>query len=293
MDWEKVEKKAEFERRLLETSMKEKGHRWRRRQYETLMNMYCGDLKVWIKALVEWTMREHRIGLHPMMIEGDYEEKRDKIVATLMSALIPLEDREVMGRVGRLRALLGGSPSAWIEGAYKVTDWERYAKGLGCEGWSAQGWAEIVSKTMRGPEEMVVNNMEWYMKTEGVKMTERMRESWEEARFWIEWELMGMERDKIRVPMTRAVRAMVRAWVPRWKMTGWEGGVDLLGLEYRAMAWWAAMGRKWMYENHYDEIWRMEKNLETKIKRGTKMTSMERWRFRTVFLKPLWAVIED
>lgn len=237
-----LEEQAELNRELLEKSMYQKGLRWRKKQIERVFNAECADVKIEVQQLAQRVKRGGKIGLHPFLLEGDYMAKDDKIVATLMSALIPLREDRVMRRVAMLRNLLGGSPMAFISGAYKITEYDRYSRGLGCNASTLQRWINIVSISMDAPREMLLSNLDYYCRAEDFVMTREMRESYEEAKFWLCERVLGVEKEKVPIPMTEAVKRAIRKWVPRYRTLGYSESVRLLGLKYDAMVWYASCG---------------------------------------------------
>lgn len=235
-----MEEKAALNRRLLVAAMRQKAIKWRQRQIKEVFDRENGEVREQIKKKIKWAKRTGKIGLHPFLISGDYKEREDKIVAILMSALIPVEEDKVLKRVSVLRELLGGSPRAFVEGAYKIKDYDRYKTGLGCSKWALQGWTEIVKGVMDGPEEMMVNNLDYYIMEREFGLTDEIKESKAEAVFWLEEKILGTPKKEIKIPLTRAVKRLIRTEIPRYRMLGWEGAVKMLDLDYDAEIWWAA-----------------------------------------------------
>lgn len=285
-----MRKSEEFD--LLDVAVREKSYTARIVYAKSIFGTYCRDLRDWVNEMASAVKERNMVGLHPFMVGDFYDGDKDKIAAILMSALIPLDDRMVLGRVGSLKKLMDDSPWNFIQGAYKVKNYSLFYNSIGCAMWQMQQWTDILHKVLMGPVSMIFNNIDYYVRADGMNVTPSMSESLAEARFWLEENVLGTEKKDMHVPMTRIVREAISAWVPRYKMIGWQESVRLFDMPYDAMFFYAAEGRKRLYRDCYDDIYRMEHNLESKVKRGTRMDGYERWRFRTLFLKKLYSDLE-
>lgn len=278
---------------LLDSASKQKALALRRKQVAELFGAYCSDVRTFVQELAGTIKGNGMVGLHPFMVADAYDGKLDKIVAVLMSALIPMKRVGLLERVGMMRRLLGGSPTDFISGRYKIIDYAQFYKGVGCTQWQLQQWADIIYKSLMGGEDMLLSNIGFYKESEGFNGTPAFEDSYSEAVFWLSERFLGVDPPTIPLPRTRSVRELLRALVPREKMIGHDEAASFFRLEYPAKIWYAACGRDILYQTHYDDIYKMERNLKKKFTRGTYMDRYERWRFRTLFLKPLYKDLEE
>lgn len=289
----KISEEASLDAKMMASSLRAKSEAAVRKQIEALFNIYCFDIKLWAQKLAEAVKEKKRIGLHPFMIEDAYERKEDKIAAVLMSAMIPVDATGIVRYIDFMKSLLGESPAEFFKGKYTEVDYALFYKGLGCSGDRAQQWISILANSLLGPADMIENNIFYYIKVREFAVPDKFHCSLSEALFWLHEHILDTEKRKVPIPDTPNVREFLQAIVPRWKMYGsTEETVRLFDFEYPAMVFYAAEGRKRLYETHYDAIYRMEKNLKTKYKRGTLMDSFERFRFRSLFINPLNGLTE-
>lgn len=275
----------ELSRALTNMNIKQKTLRARKLQIANLFDIYCSDIRVWAQNLARQVKEQKRIGLHPFMVADAYEGKKDKAVAILMSALIPLRQKGLLKRIDLMQELLREQPWSFLQGAYRIVDYLKFYKGLGCEKGALQKWIAILVKVFRSPENMWVSNLYYYIKTDEFHITKDIEESLSEAVFWLSESVLDVNKESIAVPDIKPVRTFLKAFVPRTKIITREEAVDMFKFEYPAMVWYAAMGREEMYQTNYDGIWRMEHNLQSKFKNGTQMDAYERCRFRRDFIK--------
>lgn len=278
-------KDIELSRALTDINIKQKTLRARKLQVANLFDIYCSDIRTWAQNMAEQVKKEKRIGLHPFMVADAYEGKRDKAVAILMSALIPLKQQGLLKRIDLMQELLRDQPWSFLQGAYRIIDYLKFYKGLGCEKDALQKWIAILVKVFRSPEDMWLSNLEYYIKTDEFNITPNISESLSEAVFWLSESVLDVDKQSIRIPRIKPVRAFIRAFVPRNKIITLEEAVDMFKFEYPSMVWYAAMGREELYQTNYDAIWKLEHNLKAKLKNGTRMDAYERCRFRRAFLK--------
>lgn len=278
---------------LMDSALKQKTLALRRKQVAELFGAYCSDVRTFVQELARTIKYNGMVGLHPFMLADAYDDKQDKIVAVLMSALIPMKRDGLLERVGTMRRLLGGSPAGFISGRYKIIDYTQYYKGIGCTKWQLQQWVDILYKSLMGGEDMLLSNIGFYKESEGFNGTPAFEDCYSEAVFWLSERFLDSDPASIPLPRTRSVRELLRALVPRERMIGHEDAAKLFKLDYPAMIWYAACGRDLLYQTHYDDIYKMERNLKMKFSRGTPMGRYERWRFRTLFLKPLYKDLEE
>lgn len=278
---------------LLDSTIRQKSLSLRKMQIAELFEAYCSDVRKFIQELANAVKETNMIGLHPFMVADAYEGERDKVVAILMSSLIPVDKDGLLERIRVMRKLLGDSPSDFMSGRYKIIDYLQYYRGVGCTKWQLQQWVDILSKSLMGNEDMLLSNIEYYKRTEEFKESDKFLSSYSEAVFWLSERFFCTDPSTIPMPLTKSTRELLRILVPRERMIGYEEAAKLFKLEYPSMIWYAACGRDLLYQTHYDDIYKMERNLRMKYNRATPMDAYERWRFRALFLKPLYKDIEE
>lgn len=289
----KIAEEASLEAKMIASSLRAKSEAAVKKQTEALFRVYCSDVKSWALRLAVAVKGKNCIGLHPFMIEDSYERQEDKIAAVLMSAMIPADSPDTLRYINFMKSLLGDSPAEFLKNRYTNVDYTQFYKGLGCSGDRAQQWISILANTLLGPVDMIENNIFYFIKAREFSVTDRFHSSLSEALFWLHEHLLGTDKQKVPIADTPHVREFLQAIIPRWKMYGSvEEMTAMFDFEYPAMVFYAAEGRMRLYESYYDPIYRMEKNLKTKYKRGTVMDSFERHRFNNLFIKPLNNLIE-
>lgn len=283
-----------FTKDMTDTVMRQKSQAWKKVQLAAIFDTYCSDVRKFYQKLAERVKESGMIGLHPFMIADDYGDVRDKAVAVMMSALIPCRRTGLFKRLDILKRLFNGSPSRYIDGGYKVVDFNTYYAGMGCTMDMLQQWTEILHQSFMSDKGMWMSNVEYFMRTSEFHRTYAFDESYSEAVFWLSESVLGTDPKDIPIPHTRCVRELLKAVVPRWKnYDGWKDMAELFQFGYPAMVWYAAQGREWLYSEHYDDICKMERNLKMKFTRSTPMDAYERWRFRKLFMKKLYEDIEQ
>lgn len=265
--------------RLMDTAIRQKSNRAKKEQAKSMFETYCADIRPWAQELAAQVKREGRIGLHPFMAADAYSSREDRTAAVLMSALVPTEQDGLMERVATLRQLMGGSPADFVGGAWKVKDYDLYYRGIGCGRSRLQEWTKIVGMAM--DDEDVAGALRYYIRMEMGDVGKKMEDSLQEALFWLSESVLGEDGEKVPVPWTKSTRQFVRWLVPRYKVLGFEESVARFRFDYPAMVFYAAEGRNRLYEESYGAIWRLEHNLQWKLRHGTQMDSYERWRFRS------------
>lgn len=285
-----TEKDVELSWGLYSVAMKQKHTAGRARQVGNIFEMYCADLRIFAQELARWVKDGHHLGLHPFLLADDYIDKKDKVAAVMMSAVIPDSPRSLLRRLSAMRELLGGSPFAFLQGAYKLKDYSQYADRLGASSATLQTWVDILSKCFAAPLGMLKSNIDFYVRMSGLPI--RFQDSLSLALFWLYENILDSPKDEVPVPNSLAIRQLIKVWVPRYLLITREEAISLFHMEYPAMIWYAAMGRQWLYQNHYDEIWKMEHTLTYKLEHGTQAHHSSRKLFKKNYLLPLYRILE-
>lgn len=252
-------------------------------------SIYCKDVAPWVIRLAQKVKKEHLIGYHPFMLCDFYTDDKDKCAAVLLSAAIPVCHSRLSLRLENMYNFIGSNPYLFIKGSYKI---RKFPKRLifGCSGETLQIWCDILNRTYKETEPTRDNAIQFLnilnenIQLSGLHLTANTRESLSEAVFWLMDGILHTDGSIIPMPNTKAIRDFIRAFVPRSTTIGLDESVRLFGFEYPYMVWYAAQGRKWLYNTNYDGIYMLEHNLRHKFIRHTPMSSYERWRFRKSIL---------
>lgn len=252
-------------------------------------SIYCSDVAPWAVKLSRKAKSEYLIGRHPFMLSDFYDREKEKAAAVLMSVMIPNETNRLSQRIENMRDFIGSSPYNFIRGSYKIKEFGRSIK-AGCTMEQLQKWCAALNETYQYIEPGA-DNMDKFIQAlresigrYEIRLADKAKESYEEAVFWLYEGVFHADGSIIPTPRTKAVWDFIRAYVGHYFIIGFEDCVKLFGFDYPAMIWYAAQGRRWLYETNYDGIYMMEHNLAAKMKRSTPMSSYERWRFRKTVL---------
>lgn len=279
----------ELSRSLVMNTVYHKSKMGQAKAIRDAFSIYCSDVAPWAVELSRKAKREFLIGRHPFMLSDSYDDQRDKAAAVLMSAVIPMDMSKLSKRLSIAERLMGGSPYNFIIGGYKIRDFKK-GRGLGCSSETLQKWCAVLHEAYLWTEP-TEGNVKDFIRVLKESMSEyefdvsyNMRDSFNEAVFWLCESVFRINGADIPIPITKAVWDFIRAYMPHHFIIGIEDCVRLFGFDYPAMVWYAAQGRRWLYKTNYDGIYMMEHNLAAKMKRATPMTSYERWRFRKTVL---------
>lgn len=279
----------ELSRKLILNSVEYKSKIGKREAIKKSFDIYCRDIQPWAVKLSRKAKSEYLIGRHPFMLSDFYEGDSEKAAAVLMSALIPNETDKLSLRIDNMRNFIGSSPYNFVRGAYKIKEFGRNVK-AGCAMETLQKWCAALNGTYQWIEPSA-DNMDEFIQTlrenidrYEIRLANKAKESYEEAVFWLCESIFNTDGAIIPTPHTKAVWDFIRAYIEHYFILGFDDCVKLFGFDYPAMIWYAAQGRRWLYETNYDGIYMMEHNLAAKMKNSTPMTSYERWRFRTNFM---------
>lgn len=270
---------------LYMSGMKYNYDKARRKAVRDLFDVYCSDVAKWAVRLSEKVKANHLIGRHPFMLGDCYSDKRDVAAAVLLSAVIPVTRSSLSKRIEAMRSLIGDSPYLFIKGGYKVKNFPTMLS-YGCSSGTLQQWCSILNATYRDIEPSEENMVPFLKMLKDsihlseLNLTANMKEGVEEALFWLSEGVYHIEGEDIPVPLTKSVKAFLRAYVPRINIIGNRESVDLFGFAYPAMVWYAAQGRELLFKTNYDDMYHMEHNLSAKFHRNTEMSAKYRREFR-------------
>lgn len=252
-------------------------------------SIYCSDIAPWAVKLSRKAKSEFLIGRHPFMLSDFYDDEREKAAAVLLSAVIPNDTEKLSRRIESMRTIIGSSPYNFIKASYKIKELSGNF-GIGSSSETLQKWCAALAETYAWIEpdceeiDKFLIELERNTEKYEIHLQGKTKESYEEAVFWLCEGIFHIDGSIIPTPHTKAVWDFIRTYVGHYFIIGFDDCVKLFGFDYPAMIWYAAQGRRWLYETNYDGIYMMEHNLAAKMKRSTPMSSYERWRFRTNFL---------
>lgn len=279
----------ELSRSLVMSTVYHKSKMGQAKAIRDAFSIYCSDVAPWAVKLSRKAKSEYLIGRHPFMLSDFYEGKKEKAAAVLMSVMIPNDTDRLSQRIENMRDFIGSSPYNFIRGSYKIKEFGRSIK-AGCTMEQLQKWCAALNETCQWVEpsgdnlDRFIQALRESIGRYEIKLTAKTKESYEEAVFWLYEGIFHTDGSVIPTPRTKAVWDFIRAYVGHYFIIGFDDCVKLFGFDYPAMIWYAAQGRRWLYETNYDGIYMMEHNLAAKMKRATPMTSYERWRFRKTVL---------
>lgn len=249
-------------RELVQATIEAKTNAFRKKRAKQIFDEYCSDLAVWARSLKDAVKETGLVGIHPFMLADTYTDRRDKVAAALLSVVINSRtDSHTVKRVNELRSFIGDSPYGFVMGAYKVKNYDLLSLNNDWGKSNLQLWATILNKSFTANEDMLFNNIDYYLKVDEYNINPKFNSNLEETKFWVSDRYLDIPKREIKVPLVSAVKKLLHAWVPRLDLTDMPTAAGFFGFEYPAEIWYAAMGRLWLYTNHYDDIKRLEQNL--------------------------------